>query len=203
VRLAVLISLAALAPMLAAVRADDSLMRAPLGSHTGYIVPETYAAEYKTDFVSSIPGAFRIDGFWTPSKEDVAVADRVFLDLIHAAAKDPTLLFPDLAPSTDPTAPVDAAASQLLARQKSELALISDNYSNYSRQYVGIIVDGQQLVFCNYSEGTNLDPAKDYIYLQKAFAPEGAVHFLQCRFDPVEKTCANVSFIGSWQVSGK
>ena len=31
-------------------------------------------------------------------------------------------------------------------------------------------IDGQKLVFCNYSEGTKADPAAAYIFIQKTFA---------------------------------
>jgi hypothetical protein len=67
------------------------------------------------------------------------------------------------------------------------------------RQYAGIVIDGKKLVFCNYSDGAKADPSTDYIFIQKVFAPDGTVRFLQCRFDPELKTCSNVSIIGSWQ----
>jgi len=199
VRLAILISFAAFGLTLSAAWADELFIRGAVGSHIGYIIPETYAGEYKADLTASIPGPVKIEGFWTPSEQDVAVADRVFRDLLHAAVKDPTLLFPDLAPNPDPAAPVDRAAAALLEHERNELDLVSRNYDSYVRQYVGIIIDGQKLVFCNYSDGTKVDPSADYIFIQKVFVSDGTVHFLQCRFDPIEKTCSNVSIIGSWQ----
>ena len=79
---------------------------------------------------------------------------------------------------------------------------MENNYDSYQRQYVGLIVGGKKIVFCNYSEGTKIDPASDYIFIQKVFIPDGTIHFLQARVDPLLKTCSNVSFIGSWQKQG-
>jgi hypothetical protein len=203
VRFAILISLAACGMACPAARADDALFHIMIGSRNGYIVPESYASAYQADIVASMPGAVKIDGFWKPPEQDVAVADRALRDVIHAAAKDPTVLFPELAPSPDPAAPVDADRARELERERGELALISENYDNYARQYVGIIIDGQKLVLCNYSEGTKADPAAGYIFIQKTFVPDGATHFLQCRFEPLLKNVTNVSIIGSWQAPAK
>jgi len=205
VRLAILISFAAFGSAVSMAWADGPLIRAGLAldSHFGYIVPESYAENHKADLAANIPGPVNIDGFWTPSSQDVAVADRVFRDLIHSAVKDPTLLFPDLAPNPDPTVPADLGAAAQLENERYELTLVFGNYDRYSRQYVGIIIGGQKLIFCNYSDGTKADPSTDYIFIQKVFVGDGTVHFLQCRFDPVEKTCSNVSMIGSWQRSEK
>jgi hypothetical protein len=201
---AILISFAACGLAFSAAWADGPLVRVSLASgHSGYIVPESYAGKHKADLIANIPGPLRIDGFWTPTEVDVIVAERVFRDLIHAAIKDPTLLFPDLAPNPDPAVPADLAAAAELENERYELTLVSSNYDRYSRQYIGIIVDGQKLVFCNYSDGTKVDPSTDYIFVDKVFVPDGTIHFLQCRFDPLSKTCSNVSMIGSWQRSEK
>jgi hypothetical protein len=184
--------------------ADEPLVRVDLavGSHTGYIVPGVYAWNHQADLEANIPGSLKIDSFWTPSLQDVAVADRVLQDLISDASKDPALLFPDLAPKPNSAAPPNPEAARVLEEERSELALVSDNYDYYVRQYVGIVVDGRKLIFCNYSAGTKADPA-DYIFIDKVFVPDGTVHFLQCRFDPLKKTCSNVSMIGSWEQKEK
>ena len=200
-RLAILISFVAFGSAFSTAWADGPLIRVGLSldSHIGYIVPESYAENHKADLVANIPGPVNIDGFWTPPLQDVAVADRALRDMIHDAIKDPTLLFPDLAPNPDPTAPVNRDAANQLEQERNELDLISRNYDAYVRQYVGIIIDGTKLVFCNYSEGTKVDPSADYIFADKVFVPDGTVRFLQCRFEPWSKTCSNVSIIGSWQ----
>lgn len=201
-RFAILISFAVCGVAISMARADGPLIRVFLGSQSGYIVPESYAREHRADLVASIAGPVKIEGFWTPPEQDVAVADRAFRDLIHAGVKDPALLFPDLAPRTNPNARVSADEAEALEQERKELALVSENYNNYSRQYVGIIIEGQKIVFCNYSEGTKVDPAVDYIFIHKVFAP-GAVHFLQCRFEPLSKICSKMSFIGSWKTPEK
>jgi hypothetical protein len=191
VRLAILISFAA--------SAEGPLLRVALESRSGYIVPESYAEDHQADLIASIPGPVKIKGFWTPTEVDVLVAERVFRELIHRAMKDPALLFPDLAPNPDPAVPVDLAAAAQLENERYELTLVSGNYGRYLRQYVGIIIAGQKLVFCNYADVPKADPSTGYIFIQKVFVPDGTVHFLQCRFDPEAKTCSNVSMIGSWQ----
>jgi len=193
VRLAILIPFMAFGLTLSAAWADGPLIRGAVGSHSGYIIPEPYARDHKADLVASIPGPVKIDGFWTPTEQDVTVAERVFGELIQTAVKDPSILFPDLVKNSDPAAP------DSLEHERDELALVSRNYDSYLRQYVGIIIQGQKLVFCNYSDGAKIDPSADYIFIQKVFVPGGTVHFLQCRFDPETKTCSHVSIIGSWR----
>ena len=63
----------------------------------GYVVPAEYAAAHKAEVLGSIPGHVQIDGFWTPTQQGVETAERAFRDLIRSAAKDPSVLFPDLA----------------------------------------------------------------------------------------------------------
>jgi hypothetical protein len=198
VRCAILISLAICGWCLSAARAEAQFLHLTLlGAHGGYIVDEDYAATHKSDLVLSIPGPVKIDDFWTPPEQDVRVADRVFREMIHAAVKDPTVIFPGMKPS-------DAVNSNGLPDpdtyeyEQDELADIYDNYAYYTRQYVGVVIDGQKLVFCNYSIGTKTDPSLNYIFIHKTFVP-GVSHFLQCRFEPMRKICSNVSFIGSWQ----
>ena len=202
-RFAILIPFAACALVSFALGADAPVPATPLirvivGSHFGYIVPENYANDRKADITLSIPGVMKVQGFWTPTDVEVTVADRVLRDLIHDAIKDPTILFPDLAPSADADAAAKAETSDQLERERHALADVSDNYDSYARQYVGIILDGQKLIFCNYSEGTKADPADDYIFIHRVFVDDNTVHFLQCRYDPDAKTCSNVSMIGSW-----
>jgi hypothetical protein len=196
VRFAILISFAACGLTFSPAWADGPFIRIALGSRSAYIVPEEYAGDHRADLVASIPGSVKIDDFWTPPEQDVAVADRVFRELIHGAIKDPALLFPDLKPNPNPDAPI---APDSFEYEQNELALVSANYDRYARQYVGIVIAGQKLILCNYSEGTKVDPSAEYIFIQKAFVPGGKVHFLQCRFEPWSKIGSNVSMIGSWQ----
>jgi len=214
-----MISCVALGLILSGARADEPLLRVDLAldSHVGYIVPESYAEKHKAVVVASIPGVDPIDGFWTPTEQDVAVADRALRDSIEAGVKAPALLFPDLAPNPDFAAPINPEAALALEHERKELVLVLSNYDSYTRQFVGIIVavpgtDAQtgagtvtdiRLVFCNYSVGTKVDPSTDYILIQKVFVSDGTVHFLQGRFDPLLKTCSKISMIGPWVPQGK
>ncbi len=188
-------------------QSDDAFLKVELDSHVGYIIPQSYAEDHKADLAETIPGPVKIDGFWTPGESSAIVADRVLRLLIHAAIKDPTILFPDLAPPADSSGAASnsttADNAEQLERQRKELVLISDHYADYTRQYVGIIIDGQKFVFCNYSLGTKANPASEYIFTEKFFVDDGKVHFLQSRFDREEKTCSNISMIGSWQPKEK
>ena len=198
VRFAFLLSLAGWM-VCAFARADDAMLHVIVGSHNAYIIPESYANAYKADLIACMAGEPKIDGFWTPPLQDITVADRAMRDVIHAAAKNPVVLFPDLAPNPDPAAPVDDEKIRERERQRTELGLISENYESYARQYIGIIIDKTKYVYCNYSDGTKVDPATGYVFIQKTFANDGTVHFLNCRFDPLQKNATNISFIGSWQ----
>jgi hypothetical protein len=205
VRLAVLISFAACGVTFSALGADAPVAPTPLtrvvmGPHIGYIVPESYAADCKADLLVSIPGVVKLDGFWTPTELDVTVADRVLRDLIHDAIKDPTILFPDLVADPNADAAAKTDSNNQLEHERYALKAVSDNYDTYVRQYVGVIIDGQKLIFCNYSDGTKADPAADYIFIHRVFVDDGTVRFLQCRFDPDAKTCSNISMIGAWPV---
>ena len=181
-----------------AVRAGEPFTKTDLGAHTGYIINEEYALENKADLVASIPWHVSVEGFWTPSETDVAVADRVFHELLVQAAKDPMTLFPDMGANSD------KFSLEALKKEQNELILIGENEDAYARQYVGVILTtGRKLIFCNYATVPKVDPSTEYLFLEKYFVADGTVHFLQCRFDSESKTCSNVSIIGSWQEKEK
>lgn len=195
VRFAVLLSLAACGALLCGVaRGDGGFHAVEIDGMTGYVVPEDYAEAHKNELKSTIPGPVRIEGFWTPVDTLVIVADHNLRATIRDAAKDPTLLFPDLPKDAAPNAD---RPGESLDEQRRELELVSDNYAAYARQYVGIVVDGMKIIFCNYSTGTKGDPAHEYIFTEKYFVADQS-HFLQCRFDREQKTVSNVSMIGPW-----
>ena len=202
-RVAILLSLAACGVAFSAARADDALIKVTVDSGAVYIVPEAYADEHKSDLKQSMPGVVKIDGFWTPSETDVIVADRVFREYIQDAAKDPLLLFPELAQNPEATAAANVEAAAQLQNERYELSLVESHFDRYARQYVGVILDGKKLIFCNYAVVPKADPSADFLFIQKVFAQDGTVHFLQSRVDAEEKSCTNVSIIGSWQRSNE
>lgn len=185
--------LVALCWMWGAARADEPFIQVMQGTHPAYIVPEPYAAHHRAELMASIPRHVEIESFWTPTEADVAVAERIFRELLQQAAKNPMVLFPDLGRNSD------QFSIEALKREQDELVLIGENYDAYTRQYVGIVVLGHKLILCNYADVPKVDPATEFLFLEKYFDPKGTVHFLQSRFDPDWKTCAHVSIIGSWQ----
>jgi hypothetical protein len=199
VRLPVLLAFAACGWGLATAQKDDSLITVTLDTGPAYVVPEDVASAQKADLRENIPGAPKIEGFWTPSEVDVIVADRVFRELLQDAAKDPLQLFPDLAQKPDASAADNVEAAAQLQNERYELSLVLGHYDEYARQYVGIIIGGKKVIFCNYVVMPKVDPAARYLFTDKVFVEDGTVHFLQCRYDFEEKTCSNVSMIGSWQ----
>jgi hypothetical protein len=190
VRLAILISLAALG---LAARADGPLVRCALGNRVGYILPQDAAAASASVIKSSLPDAPTLEGFWTPSEADVLVGDRVLRELLESAIKNPTILFPDL--PTSPPAPFSETADY----QRVELSHVVAHYDEYDRQYVGLVIKGERFMLCHYAIGPGLNPAEAFLDMRKLFVPDRKMHFLQARFDPVQKTVSNVAFIGPWQ----
>ncbi len=164
-----------------------------MDSHVSYIVPENYASNHKAEFADSLPEDVKITGFWTPSANSVVVAERTFRELIHRGATDLSVIYPDLAKNPTDFPPDSARDMQ------GELVLIGKNYNAYTRQFVGMVIDGHKVIFCNYTDFQKIDPSTDYIFIQKVFGQVGGFHFLQCRYDFASRSCQNVAIIGSWQ----
>jgi hypothetical protein len=198
VRVAMLISFAACGLFLCAVYADDAFAQVMTGTRSGYIVPEEYAKAYQTELIASLTGPPKVEGFWTPSEANVVMAERVFREMLESAAKDPSILFPELAGDSNGKK-VKGDTLDEMHNETVELGAILKNYDSYQRQYVGLIIGGNKIVYCNYSEGTPVDASKDYVFIQKVFQDGGRNHFLQAQVDSVTKVCTNVSFIGTWQ----
>ena len=190
-KLAIPISILALSLLAAPAQADEPFLKVTMDSGVGYIVPEKYVADHKAEFLASIPVEIKVDGFWTPTEQHVTVAERVFREALQQGSKDATVLRPNLAGTTDP------GDLEELATEQKEAEAIGKNYNAYARQYLGIIVDGTKLVFCNYSDEKKADPALEYMYLEKYFIAD-QTHFLTCCVDAHANTWSNLSLIGSW-----
>jgi len=186
-------ALALLAALAVPARGDDFFRPVIIGKEMVYLVPQDYAEEHRAELIASIPGPPKVQSFWTPSETDVLVAERVFRELVEDAAKDPGRLFPELEGQKD------ANSLELIVQARTELGLVMQHYPVYQKQYVGLVIDGTKLVYCNYAVAPGSDASSDYIYIQKVFADDGSTHFLQAEVDPYAKTCSHVSYIGSWQ----
>jgi hypothetical protein len=196
VRLAILISLAALGLGGTAMRADDALKVCEVGPHGGYLVSAEYAEAHRADILSTLPDEPEVTGFWKVTEQIAIVADRVLRETLEDGAKDPTQLFPDLTPGGDATQP------DSLEYQRNELKEIVAHYGEYGRQYVGLIIGGERVVLINYAAGPRLDPSSGFIFIHRVFEP-GTMRFLQARYNWDEKTISNVSMYGSWQDAPK
>ena len=179
----------------ATARADEPFLPVDLGSATGYIVPEKAAAADKAGLTASMPGVEKIDGFWTPTEANARQAERALRETLERAAKDPSLLFPDLAGKEK--------GDFMLELERDNLNQVLQHYDVYGRQYAGIILMGKRLVFCNYADVRGVDFSRIYISMDHYFATDGVTHFLLARFDPEAKTCANISMIGPWRRKGE
>jgi hypothetical protein len=197
VRLAILISLMALGVGGTAM-ADDGLLKCDVGPHGGYLVSASYADAHRADILGTLPDGVEVDGFWNVSEQIAIKADRNLRETLEDAVKDPTTLFPDLTPGKDATQP------DSLEYQRNELKAIIEHYDAYQRQYVGLVVNGHEIVLLNYAMGPGLDPSDGFICIHHVFEP-GKMHFLQARYnwDYDTKTVSNVSMYGSWQDSSK
>jgi hypothetical protein len=196
VRVAILISLAALSLVETAAQGDPALISCEVGPHGGYLVPVAYAEAHRADILSTLPDSPELGDFWPVSEQIAIVANRNLREAIEDAAKDPKLLFPDLVPGGDSSSP------DSLEYQRTELGLVLQHYDAYLRQYAGVMINGRHFVLLNYVVGPNLDPAKGFIFIHRTFEP-GKMRFLQARFDWDWKKLSNVSLYGTWQEKPK
>ena len=182
--------------ILGAVRADEALTPVNFeAGGVGYIVSQEYAAGHKVEFMAGLPEFERekdID-FWTPSADEVLVAERVFREWIQDGAKDPAAVFPDMGANPDG---FPAGEPEF---ERKEFALIVQNYGGYARQYVGLVVQGRKVILCNYFAGLEANPATDFVFLQKVFVEGKEIHFLQSWYDPDAKNCSDLVMVGLWQ----
>jgi hypothetical protein len=131
--------------------------------------------------------------FWTPSTDDVIVAERTFREWIKSGAKEASAVFPEMADHPENFPPDEVEF------ERRELDWVDQNYEGYARQFVGIIVDGQKFIVCNYSIVPGADPAAGYLFLQKTFAGGRGMHFVEAWYDPDAKSCSRLAMVGLWQ----
>ena len=160
---------------------------------SGYIVSEKYAAEHKADFLASLTDYQPDINFWTPSPDDIVVAERVFRQWIEDGAKDPAAVYPEMGAHPENFSPGEPEF------QQKEMALIAQNYGRYARQYAGLIVQGRKVILCNYFAGLEANPAGSFVFMQNVFVPHKGIHFVQGWFDPDAKSCSKLVMVGLWQ----
>jgi hypothetical protein len=178
---------------LGAVRADEAMTPVTFDVGVGYVIPQEHAAEHKADFLAGLTEYQQDIDFWTPSPEDVVMAERVFREWLQGGAKDPAAVFPDMGTNPSGYPPGEPEF------ERQEMALIVQNYGSYARQYVGLVVQGRKVILCNYFAGLEADPAGGFVFLQKAFAKDKGIHFVQAWYDPDARTCSELVMVGLWQ----
>jgi hypothetical protein len=207
VAMAVLIGMSCLAP--GHVRGDDAMPpsepaaptapAAPVApvtlgdGGTAYIISADYAAGHKADFLSDLTEFHKVIDFWTPTPDEIIVAERVFRQWIQDGARDPTSVYPEMAKLPQNFPPGEPEFEQ------NEMALIDQNYSRYTRQYAGLIIRGRRVILCNYFTGLEADPSTGYVFKRKVFAENKDIHFVQAWYDPDARTCSNLVMVGLWQ----
>jgi hypothetical protein len=169
--------------------ADGPFLRVDMDAGPGYIIPAAYAESHKAEIVASLPGHVLIEGFWNLTEQHTTVAERVFRQALQDGVKDPKTLFPDLSE--------EAVGDESIDSVRRMIQSVVDNYPHYTRQYIGVIIDGTKLVYCVYSDAPKLDPLTQYFDMEKYFVT-GKTHFLFCRVDAHWKTWSNPAIIGSW-----
>jgi hypothetical protein len=98
---------------------DNTLIETP--EYTGVIVSENGASEFSYLFDQDLTE------FWEPSIDDVSRAEECIRQLLVSIQQNP----------------------ELDAYQKEDTAFILENLVDYRRQYVGIVVDGEQRIWTN------------------------------------------------------
>ncbi|MCE0498660.1 MAG: hypothetical protein LV481_12010 [Methylacidiphilales bacterium] len=180
--------------VLSTCEADEIFFPVYTDAQPGLIVSEKYALDHKADFNDSLGKNGQTLYFWTPTLQDIAEAQQALRKSIDQGCTDPSQIFAQLAPK-------GGYSADEVQRQGVEITFIREHYDRYARQYVGIIMDGKKLVFCNfvdteYSDSKAVDPTKEYVFVQKAFAKD--MHFLQAQYDPEAKKVLNVALTGYW-----
>ena len=99
---------------------ENTLVETP--EYTGVIFSETRAPEWGFWFDPASTG------FWEPSVDDVTRAEKRIRQFLVAAQDDPDLHF----------------------YLKANAPIILEKLEEYRRQYVGIIVDGEKRIWCNF-----------------------------------------------------
>lgn len=138
------------------VRKSDGNTLVETPEYTGVIFSEERASEFRFLFSEESTN------FWEPSVEDVTRAEACIREFVAAVEKDPQ------------------------AYQREDAGFILENLREYRRQYVGLVVDGEKLVWINsfYFEDRYQDWESAPVYVL-----DGGNHFWQIEYVPLKDTC--------------
>ena len=136
----------------------NTLVETP--EYTGVIITEDGASDFGILFDESITA------FWEPSIDDVSRAEERIRQFLVSAHNDPNLD----------------------AYQRANLAFILDNLEDYLRQYVGIVVDGEKRIGCNFFLSDRSFPDWER---RPVFVLDGGHYFWQIEYDLLGDECIN------------
>jgi hypothetical protein len=110
-------------------------------------------------------------GYWKPSAEDVALAEKAIQQFLMAAQDDP--------------------ASDIHPLYHAEYIL--DNLETYRRQYAGIVVDGEKRIFCSaFTDDGHFDR-----WMQEpVFVFDGGASFWRIEYIVPQDQCTNFDVNG-------
>jgi len=98
---------------------ENPLIEMP--EYTGVVISKNGTSEFSYLFDKASTE------FWEPSVDDISRAEKCIRRFLESVQEDP----------------------KLSAFPKEDVALILNNLEQYRRQYVGIVVDGEQRIWCN------------------------------------------------------
>ena len=183
-------------------RADSPYEKVTVGDHVAYVVPMEVAqkpdSEVRKFWLPSIWPPIetkKIEAFWTPTERDIAASREEIIKYLKAARTDPEIAFDFSTQSSKDRKPA------LLSAQH-EIALVLDNFKNYEAQYIGINVNGQKCMICNYFDlehlppdfRKNLDPTSRIVDVN-----DGGHMYWHFEYIVISRKCMHLSINGQWE----
>lgn len=105
-------------------------------NYQGVVLPPSYFKGENKFF------GLEVQGFWEPSRKNIAQAEKAVRQAVFSAKDDPGLL--DVASRTIPVRQ---------AYMQEQISKIIPEFSTYRRQYTGLMIKGKKKIYCNFFAG--------------------------------------------------
>jgi hypothetical protein len=128
--------------------------------YTGVILSGNVASEFSFLFDQALTG------YWEPSIDDISRAEERIRQYLISLQNDP----------------------DLDTYQKGNATFILNNLEKYRRQYVGILVDGEQRIWCNAFLSDHSLPDWERV---PVYVLDGGSYFWQIEYDLSKDECIN------------
>ena len=142
---------------------DNTLIETP--TYTGVIISEKGTSEFGYLFVGASTE------FWEPSTDDIAGAEECIREFLVSLQDNP----------------------QLDTYQQENLAFIVENLEDYLRQYLGVVVDGENRVWVNAFLSDNSFPNWERVPVD---VDGGGRYYWQIEYDLLNDECINLHVHG-------